>query len=87
MKKITAQEAKKLAGPTTEELIEDVYERIRVAANDKKRKLILHDWANEGYGCTKAYQALKKELESSGFKVDFYYSESQFVDMYVYVEW
>jgi len=82
MKKITAQEARKLAGPTIEERIEDVYDAIKKAAENKKRKLILHDWANDGYGSTESYKALKKELESNGFEVDFHYD-----NMYVYVEW
>lgn len=86
--KITAKQARDLAGPTIEEMIDDVYARIKAKAAEKKdRSLILHDWAYEGYGNTEKYKALKKELEGAGFEVEFFYEERQFVNMYVIIEW
>lgn len=85
--KITADEARKIAGPTIEEEIDDVYVRIKSVAEQGERSIHLHDWANDGYGNTEKYKALKKELEESGFEVEFFYEERQFVDMYVIVKW
>jgi len=88
MSKITAQEARKLAGPTVQERVDDVYPLIRSAAEKKKRSITLHDWwADQGYGGTEEYKQACKLLEADGFKVSFFYEERQFVNMYTVVEW
>ena len=88
MTKITAAEARKLAGPTVQERVDEVYPLIREAAEKGKRYINLHDWwANEGYSDTAEYKQAKMILEGDGFKVSFYYEERQFVSMYTVVEW
>lgn len=89
MKTITAKEARDLAGPTVEEQVADVFEKIREAATSGKRRLHLHGqfWAYGGYHNKPDWLAAKKLLEDQGFVVTFYYNESQFVDMYTVVEW
>ena len=88
MSKITAQEARELAGPTVQERVNEVYPLIRAAAKEKKRRIVLHDWwAHQGYSDTKEYKQACKMLESDGYKVTFFYEERQFVDMYTIVEW
>jgi len=89
MTKITAQEARKLAGPTVQERVDEVYTLIREAATEKKRFVNLRDdfWVNEGYSKTKEYQQACMILEGEGYTVRFFYEERQFVDMYTIVEW
>ena len=88
MSKITAAEARRLAGPTVQERVDEVYPLIREAAEKGKRQIHLHDWwANEGYGGTVEYKLACKILEDDGYKVCFFYEERQFVDMYTIVEW
>lgn len=88
MSKITAQEARKLAGPSVQERVNEVYMLIRSAAEKKKRSIMLHGWwADEGYGGTADYKQACKILEADGFKVSFFYEELQFVNMYTVVEW
>lgn len=88
-KRITAAEARNLAGPTVQERVDEVYPLIEKAAQEKKRKIALHDdfWVREGYSGTKDYHEAVKLLENDGYKVRFFYEERQFVDMYTTVEW
>jgi hypothetical protein len=86
--KITAAEARKLAGPTVQERVDEVYPKIREAAEKGKRSIALHEWwAHEGYSRTDEYKQACMILEGDGFKVDFFYEERQFVNMYTTVEW
>ena len=88
MIKITAAEARKLAGPTVQERVDEVYPLIREAAEKGKREIALHDWwANEGYSGTADYKQACMILEGDGYKVRFFYEECQFVNMYTIVEW
>jgi hypothetical protein len=88
MSRITAQEARELAGPSVQERINGAYQQIREAAEKQLRKVCLHDWwAQEGYRGSKDYKQACMILESDGFKVSFFYEERQFVDMYTVVEW
>ena len=88
MTKITAQEARNLAGPTAQERVNEVYPKIREAAEKGKRYVNLHDWwANAGYSKTNEYKQACMILEGDGYKVSFFYEERQFVDMYTVVEW
>lgn len=88
MTKITAAEARKLAGPTVQERVDEVYPLIREAAEKGKREIHLHEWwAHEGYAGSVEYKQAVKILEGDGYKVRFFYEERQFVDMYTVVEW
>ena len=88
MTRITAQEARKLAGPTVQERVDEVYPLIREAAEKGGRTIHLHDWwANEGYKDTVEYKQACMILEGDVYKVKFFYEERQFVDMYTIVEW
>jgi len=88
MTKITAQEARELAGPTVEERVAAVYPLIREAAEKKQRHVALHDWwEREGYAGSKDYKQACMILEGDGYKVKFFYEERQFVNMYTLVEW
>lgn len=89
MTRITAQEARKLAGPTVQEHVDDVYPLIREAAEKGQRSVALRDsfWVQGGYSKTDAYKQACMVLEGDGYKVRFFYEERQFVDMYTIVEW
>ena len=89
MTKITAQEARELSGPTVQERVDAVYPVIREAATKGKRDIMLRDkfWADGGYSASKDWKQAVMILEGDGFKVGFYYNESQFVDMATTVEW
>jgi|APFre7841882654_1041346.scaffolds.fasta_scaffold22016_4 hypothetical protein len=86
---IAASEARELSGPTPQERVDMIEPLIREAATAKKRKVVLHDsfWVNEGYKGTSDYKNACKILEGLGYKVEFFYEERQFVNMYTIVEW
>lgn len=88
MSKITAQEARKLAGPTVQERVDEVYPLIRDAAEKGRREIHLHDWwATEGYSGSADWKQACMILEGDGYTVKFFYAEYQFVSMYTVVEW
>ncbi len=89
MTRITAQEARELAGPTVQERVDAVYPLIRKAAEEKKREVHLHGWwAHGGYsGDTPDWKQACDILRQDGYTVDFFYEERQFVDMYTVVKW
>lgn len=86
---ITAEQARKLAGPTVEEHVQSACEIIKLAAEKKKRKTILSEdlWVRGAYDNTPDYQHAKAMLENLGFVVKFHYDERQFLEMYTVVEW
>lgn len=87
--RLTAAEARKLAGPTVTERVDEVLELVRKTAGAKGRTLSLHDdfWVHEGYSQSDKWKEAVKQLEDLGYKVTFFYEERQFVDMYTIVEW
>ena len=87
--KITAEEARKICGPSVIEHLQPVYDMIREAAAGKIRKIHLHSsfWTYGGYDKTPDWVNATRILEEDGFIVSFYYKELQFVDMYTIVEW
>lgn len=89
MSRITAQEARELVGPTPQEVVDEVYPKIRQAALDKKLELKLrHEpWARGGYARTNEWRDAVAILEHDGFKVEFFYEERQFVDMGTKISW
>jgi|688.fasta_scaffold1962003_1 hypothetical protein len=90
---ITAKEARQLAGPTPEEVVKEqlefAYERIKLAAENKRRSVNLTNefWTRDGYSGTDEYKAAVKQLKVLGFEVEFFYEELQFVNMYTIVKW
>lgn len=95
LRRLTAAEAREIAGPTVTERVDAAIDMIRAAAEKKQRKVSLHDdfWVNGGYGSdrtttlAKQYDEAVKQLKELGFKVSFFYEERQFVNMYTVVEW
>ena len=89
MTKFTAEEARKLAGPSLSDHVNEALDLIRLAAVDKRRVVGLRSnfWTRGGYNGTEECKAACKELEALGFKVSFFYEELQFVNMYTKVEW
>ena len=89
IKSFTAADARKLAGPTVEDRVNDVLDLIKIKAANGGHEIALRDdfWVNEGYGNTGDYRRACTLLEGLGFNVKFYYIELQFVDMYTIVEW
>lgn len=88
-KMITADEARALSGPSVEEYVEAACESIRNAATEKKNMISLMGdfWCRGGYDNTESYKQATKMLEDLGFKVEFFYEELQFVNMYTIVKW
>lgn len=90
---ITAKEARELSGPTFEERVEEqleiAYEKIRKAAENKKRETILNSefWSHGGYSGLDEYKAAVNKLKELGYTVEFFYEELQFVNMYTIVKW
>lgn len=88
MSKITAQEARELAGPTVQDRVDEVYPLIRKAAEEKKHEVQLHSWwADAGYSGTKDWKEACEILRKDGYTVEFFYAEYQFVSMYTVVKW
>lgn len=87
--KLTAAQARELAGPTIDDHVAAALVVIKTNAEAKKRKAALHDdfWVRGGYGSTDEWNAAVKQLTDLGYHVWFFYQESQFVDMYTVVEW
>lgn len=86
---ITADEARALSGPSVEDYVEAACEGIRKAAMEKKNMVALVGdfWCRGGYDNTESYKQAVKMLEELGFKVEFFYEELQFVNMYTIVKW
>lgn len=98
MNKLTAAEARELAGPTVEERVQEVLDKIKEVASPptRARQLALHEpfWVNWGYYGTEKtkeiedYRKAVKQLIDLGYKVEFYYkTHSIAVDMYTIVKW
>lgn len=90
---ITAEEARRLAGPTLQERVEAISDGIKKAAEEKRRRYVPPVtldpdlWVTGGYKQTQDWLNAKKRLESLGYKVSFFYEERQFVNMYTVIEW
>lgn len=88
-KRLTAAEARELAGPTIEERVNAALLEIKEAAENKKRSVCLHSdfWTQGGYHETPDWNEAVKQLKDLGYDVEFFYEERQFVDMYTWVKW
>lgn len=89
MSRITADEARKLSGPSVQDRVDSVYLLIRESAAKGGRHINLHDdfWARGGYSGKPDWKQACEILRKDGFTVDFFYEERQFVDMYTVVKW
>ncbi len=89
MTKITAEQARELAGPTVQERVEALYPLIEEAARNKKRSIYLtaEFWARDGYKQTHRWKEAATLLNKDGYKVHFFYEEKTFVNMGTIVEW
>lgn len=93
--RITAEQARKLAGKTVDEKVDDLLVEIENSAKQGKRQLRTsweysgdEDlWVRGGYDKTDEWKAAKKILTDLGYTVEFYYNELQFVDMYTLIKW
>jgi len=89
MTRITAAQARELAGPTIEERVAEVYPMIRAAASKGMRAIWMGTgfWAQEGYSNSTIFKEACDILRNDGFHVKFYYEQRQFVDMGTEVSW
>ncbi|WP_109477655.1 hypothetical protein [Paraburkholderia sp. C35] len=93
MNRLTAAQARDIAGPTAEERLElrlgEALNAVREAAEKKKREIALRGdfWTHGGYGQTADWIAACNALRNLGYEVDFFYEERQFVNMYTIVRW
>lgn len=72
MDKITAQEARILAGPTAQDKVNEVYPLIRAAATEHKHSVNLTDnfWVHGGYSESDTWKQLRRFLKPMGLKFD-----------------
>ena len=93
--RFTAEEARKLSGKTLDEKVDGLLAAIAEAAKQHKRQLRTgwdygadeELWIRGGYNKTEDWMAARKILVDLGYTVEFYYEESQFVDMYTLIKW
>lgn len=87
--RLTAEQARKIAGPTIDEYVDKALEKIQKEAENKRRFVNLTDdfWTNGGYDQTPEWLEAKKQLELLGYKVEFFYEVRQFVNMFTIVQW
>lgn len=89
---ITAEQARLLAGPTAEEYLEIIGDRIEMAAMNKEREVIIRDtpyaeWLYSEKDMPPAAREVVAKLRKNGFEVKLYYNELQFVDMGLWIRW
>ena len=85
-KRITAKQAREIMSINLEEILNDVYQKIRAAAENQESQIAL----KEGFWCrdTKKWLEVKDILQESGFEVVFYYrKEYPFLDAYTIISW
>ena len=85
MNRITAEEARKLVGPSVQDHVDAVYLLIRKAAAEKRRSVHLSGediWTRGGYSTTPEWEEACAILRADGYTVTFFCEERQFVDMY-----
>lgn len=89
MNKFTAEDARKLAGPSVDDHVEEALKVIKEQAEKKQHTATLHSdfWTRGGYSRTEGWKLACKKLTDLGFDVEFFYEERQFVNMYTLVKW
>jgi hypothetical protein len=94
-KRLTAAQAREIAGTTVSEKVDALLERIHDFAERKKRSIkIGRDdcpdtdfWVQGAYKDNDDFHQAKRELEALGYSVNFWYEEKQFVDMFLEISW
>ena len=89
---ITAEQARLLSGPSTEEHLEVISRRIEEAAKSGKREVILREveyahWLYNEKDMSDVTKQVIEKLRKNGFEVKLYYNELQFVDMGLWIKW
>lgn len=89
---IKASKAAELAGPSADDYLEFIEKKIIEAATNKKREVIIRDnpycgWLYGSAGNQSEVLKAIKILKDSGYTLDLYYVESQFVDMGLKITW
>ena len=89
---ITAEQARLLAGPTAEEYLEIISDRIEKAAKNKEREVIIRDnpyadWLYSEQNMPAVPRKVVETLRKNGFTVSLYYKEPPFVDMGLWIRW
>lgn len=90
---ITAKEAKELSGPSTQDYLYFIEEKIKAAASDKKKQIIIRDtpyasWLYSEKDMSPAAKSAIETIKNNGFSVSLYYCEhSMAVDMGLVVSW
>jgi len=89
---ITAKEARDLAGPTWQEYLQFIEARIKEAAKNKKREVLIREnpyasWLYKESDLSDEPKKAVKELRALGFEVSLYYQENQFVDIALWIKW
>lgn len=86
---ISAKEARALAGPSSKDILDNVFEQIDKAAKSKKFNITLRDdiWSHGGYNNTPLYKECVDQLEQLGYTVKYFFDCGQFVDAGVTISW
>lgn len=86
---ITAQQARELSGPTSEEYALFFEEAIKDAAAKGERQICKYhgQLENEAYSRTKKWGDFVAYMKSLGYDASLYYYEGQFVDMRINISW
>jgi hypothetical protein len=86
---ITAQQARELSGPTSEEYALFFEEAIKEAAAKGERKICKYHGTleNAAYSHTKKWTDFVEYMKTLGYSVSLFYEERQFVDMRINISW
>ena len=89
---ITAQEARELSGPSAQEYLEFIEQRIRKAAENKALETVIRerpycDWLYSEKDLPSEPRKALEALRENGFSVTLYYYEGQFVDIGLRISW
>ena len=90
---ITAKQAAEMAGPKAEDYLEFIEKKIIESTEKQNRSVIIRDnpYCNWLYSDSSSSPAevkkVLKTMQENGFKLSLHYSESQFVDYGLKIEW
>ena len=86
---ITAQEARQLSGPSSQDYAFFFEEKIKEAAKSGKRNIIQYhgQLENEAYSNTQKWKDFIAYMAELGYAVSLHYEERQFVDMRIVISW
>lgn len=89
---LTAAEAREISGPDAKDYLLFIEEKIRAAAKDKKREVIIREepyagWLNGSSPISGEPEKAIDSLRAAGYTVKLYYREFQFVDMGLHIKW